>query len=163
MEYKIRQLFPKDKSEAEEEFSKIKATPHGIKIMSEKLSNIVLKIKDVDNKAANIIKQEMLARNGEAVISRDALYLGNEKSDVIIFVVDGKEEITSNDKLVAKMLQKANKEVIVAVNKIDDVKKTINIEIIKIAKCFDLCLLKSKNKKLKKTLFFIYKIQVVYL
>jgi GTPase len=53
--------------------------------------------------------------------------LAIDESDVIIFVVDGKEEITSNDKLVAKMLQKANKEVIVAVNKIDDVKYEQNI------------------------------------
>lgn len=85
MEYKIRQLFLKDKTEAEKEFAKIKATSHGIKIMSDKLLNLVLKIKKVDNKAANIIKQEMLSRNGEAVISRNSLYLGNEKSDIIIF------------------------------------------------------------------------------
>lgn len=85
MEYKIRQLFLNDKAEAEKEFARIKATPHGIRIMSEKLFNLVLKIKEVDNKAANIIKQEMLSRNGEAVLSRDSLYLGSEKSDIIIF------------------------------------------------------------------------------
>ncbi len=85
MEYKIRQLFPKNKAEAEEEFARIKATSHGIKIMSEKLFNLVLKISEVDNKAANIIKQEMLSRNGEAVLSRNSLYLGSEKSDIIIF------------------------------------------------------------------------------
>jgi dihydropteroate synthase len=85
MEYKIRQLFLKDKSEAEKEFARIKATSHGIRIMSEKLFNLVLKIKEVDNKAANIIKQEMLSRNGEAVISRESIYLGNGKSDIIIF------------------------------------------------------------------------------
>ena len=85
MEYKIRQLFLKDKSEAEKEFARIKATSHGIRIMSEKLFNLILKIKEVDNKAANIIKQEMLSRNGEAVISRESIYLGNGKSDIIIF------------------------------------------------------------------------------
>ena len=85
MEYKIRQLFLNDKAEAEKEFARIKAAPHGIRIMSEKLFNLVLKIKEVDNKAANIIKQEMLSRNGEAVLSRDSIYLGSEKSDIIIF------------------------------------------------------------------------------
>ncbi|MDD3521196.1 MAG: dihydropteroate synthase, partial [Actinomycetota bacterium] len=85
MEYKIRQIFLKDKAEAEKEFAKIDATTHGIKIMSDKLFNLVLKIKGVDNKAANIIKQEMLSRNGEAVLSRNSLYLGDEKSDIIIF------------------------------------------------------------------------------
>ncbi len=85
MDYKIRQLFLDSKAEAEKEFEKIKATRSGIRIMSGKLFNLVLKIKNVDDKASNIIKQEMLSRNGEAVISRDSLYLGDKKSDIIIF------------------------------------------------------------------------------
>ncbi|MBP3461733.1 MAG: ribosome biogenesis GTPase Der [Bacilli bacterium] len=41
------------------------------------------------------------------------------ESDIIVFVVDGKEGITSNDLVVKEMLQKTNKKVIVAINKID--------------------------------------------
>lgn len=42
-----------------------------------------------------------------------------EESDLIVFVVDAKEGITANDKVVKDMLLKSGKEVIVAVNKID--------------------------------------------
>lgn len=43
-----------------------------------------------------------------------------EESDVIVFVVDGKEGITSNDLLIRDMLRKSKKRVIVAINKIDN-------------------------------------------
>ena len=46
--------------------------------------------------------------------------IGIDESDVIIFVVDGKEGITSNDILIRDMLRKSNKKVIVAINKIDN-------------------------------------------
>lgn len=43
-----------------------------------------------------------------------------EEADVIVFVVDGKEEITSNDIAVRDLLIRSKKRVIVALNKIDD-------------------------------------------
>lgn len=46
--------------------------------------------------------------------------IGIMESDVVIFVVDGKEGITSNDMLIRDMLRKANKKTIVAINKIDN-------------------------------------------
>lgn len=46
-----------------------------------------------------------------------------EEADVILFVTDGLLGVTNDDILVAKMLRKAQKKVIVAVNKIDDVSK----------------------------------------
>ncbi len=46
-----------------------------------------------------------------------------DESDVIVFIVDGKEELTSNDYLVRDMLIKTNKKVIVVVNKLDNLKK----------------------------------------
>lgn len=42
-----------------------------------------------------------------------------EEADVIVFVVDAKVGITRDDRIVAKMLYKSNKPVIVAVNKVD--------------------------------------------
>lgn len=45
-----------------------------------------------------------------------------KESDVIVFVVDGREDITSNDLVVRDMLMKTNKKVIVAVNKLDNPK-----------------------------------------
>lgn len=41
------------------------------------------------------------------------------EADVIVFIVDGKEGITANDILIRDILRKANKKVIVAINKID--------------------------------------------
>ena len=43
-----------------------------------------------------------------------------EEADVIIFVVNGREGITSEDEMVARILQKSNKPIVLAVNKIDD-------------------------------------------
>lgn len=45
--------------------------------------------------------------------------LAIDEADVVIFVVDGKEGITSNDRIVRDMLIKSDKRVIVAINKVD--------------------------------------------
>lgn len=45
--------------------------------------------------------------------------LAIEEADVVLFVVDGKEGLTSNDYTVKEMLKKCNKKVIVIINKID--------------------------------------------
>lgn len=50
-----------------------------------------------------------------------------EESDVIVFVVDGLTDLTENDKAVAKILNRSNKKVIVAVNKIDNKERQDNI------------------------------------
>ncbi len=47
-----------------------------------------------------------------------------EESDAIIFVVDGKEGVTTNDTIIRDMLRKSNKKVVVAINKVDN--KTTN-------------------------------------
>lgn len=46
--------------------------------------------------------------------------IGIQESDVIIFVVDGKDGVTSNDLFIRDMLRKTNKRVVVAINKIDN-------------------------------------------
>lgn len=43
-----------------------------------------------------------------------------DEADIIIFVTDGKVGVTSDDRMVAKMLHKVKKPVILAVNKIDE-------------------------------------------
>ena len=53
--------------------------------------------------------------------------LAIDESDVIVFVIDGKNDLTSNDLLIANILQRVNKKVIVAVNKLDDEKHNNNI------------------------------------
>lgn len=43
-----------------------------------------------------------------------------EEADAIVFVVSGREEVTRDDEYIARLLQKTNKKIILAVNKIDD-------------------------------------------
>lgn len=50
-----------------------------------------------------------------------------EESDVIIFVVDGLEELNQNDYTIRDILMKSGKRVVVAVNKIDNQKRESNI------------------------------------
>ena len=53
--------------------------------------------------------------------------LAMDESDVIIFVIDGREDLTLNDFKIRDYLLKCNKKVIVAINKIDDKKHEENI------------------------------------
>ena len=50
-----------------------------------------------------------------------------EEADVIIFVVNGKMGLTDDDKYIARMLQKSDKPVVLAVNMIDDESRLPNI------------------------------------
>ena len=53
--------------------------------------------------------------------------LAINESDVVVFIVDGKEGITSNDIEVRNILRRSNKKVVVAINKIDNNKAMENI------------------------------------
>lgn len=46
-----------------------------------------------------------------------------DEADVIVFVLDGKEELNQNDFIIRDMLKKSNKRLILAVNKIDNEKR----------------------------------------
>ena len=50
-----------------------------------------------------------------------------EEADVIIFIVDGRSGLSNDDEYIARLLRKANKPIILAVNKIDDVSLIDNI------------------------------------
>lgn len=50
-----------------------------------------------------------------------------DESDVVIFIVDGKEGITTNDLVVRDILRRSNKKIIVAINKVDNKKTMENI------------------------------------
>ena len=50
-----------------------------------------------------------------------------DEADVIVFVVDGLEELNQNDFVIRDMLKKSGKKVIVAVNKLDNSKRDNNI------------------------------------
>jgi dihydropteroate synthase len=66
------------------EMKKIGASPPGIKIMTPKASFRAVKVEGLNFAAANIIKQEMLAHQGEAVTSRQVYSTKESVSDVLI-------------------------------------------------------------------------------
>ena len=49
-----------------------------------------------------------------------------DEADVIIFLCDGRTEVSDDDYLIARMLKKSNKPIILAVNKIDDISLAAN-------------------------------------
>ena len=53
--------------------------------------------------------------------------LAIDEADVVLFVVDGLEELDSSDLYIKDMLHKANKKVIVVVNKLDNAKRKENL------------------------------------
>jgi len=53
--------------------------------------------------------------------------LAIDEADVVVFVVDGKDGVTSNDIVVRDMLRRTDKKVIVAINKVDNKKHMDNI------------------------------------
>ncbi len=84
MGYKIRKLNLKTKKQGLEEFGKIGASLPGQHIMVNKISPLALKVKDVDVRAANILKQEMLSRGGDVVTSRQSLIKSEGLVNIII-------------------------------------------------------------------------------
>ena len=49
-----------------------------------------------------------------------------DEADVIVFLCDGRTEVSDDDYLIAKMLKKSGKPIILAVNKIDDISLSAN-------------------------------------
>ena len=62
----------------------VDCTDAGIAIMAEKAIFRVIKLTDVDTKAANILKQTMLSKGGDAAISRHCADLSQPVTDVIL-------------------------------------------------------------------------------
>ncbi len=84
MNFKIRSLSIKNQREGMKECEKIGSTSPGCGIMVRKIFPLSIKISDLSHPAANILKQEMLARGGDVITSADTLLGGKGKTDVII-------------------------------------------------------------------------------
>ena len=62
--------------------------------------------------------------NDEIIIQAN---IAIEEAEIILFVVDGLEELNQNDYVIRDILMKSGKRVIVVVNKLDNVKREENI------------------------------------
>lgn len=81
---KATELNLKNKEAIEKEFKRIGVYPQGIEIMTPKFQFKIIKLKELDSRAANIIKQEMLSAGGEAALSKDAVENTGKATDVLL-------------------------------------------------------------------------------
>ncbi|HEY4715956.1 MAG TPA: dihydropteroate synthase [bacterium] len=70
--------------EAKNELKAVDVASVGIELMAPKMLNLNIKLKSVPLKTANILKQEMLSIGGDAAVSKGALDLSVDSSDVIL-------------------------------------------------------------------------------
>lgn len=71
-------------ADAARELKEIGADDAGIAIMLTKALFRAVKVHGVDTRAANILKQEMLARGGDVAVARDVITLKDARTDAII-------------------------------------------------------------------------------
>ncbi len=69
---------------AQEELKSLRVAAQGVKIMSPKAIHRVIKISGIDARAANIIKQEMLSRGGEAAVPWDLYKMDKKEVNMIL-------------------------------------------------------------------------------
>jgi len=74
----------RDEEEAKKEIERIGSGKEGIEIMAPKAIHRVIMIEGIDCKAANILKQEILAVDGECAVSWDAILSKEENSPVLL-------------------------------------------------------------------------------
>lgn len=72
-------------ADARKEMERIGCHKKGIEIMAPKAVFKVIKIKNLSATAANILKQDMLSRGGDAATSRGTIDQTDENTDVILF------------------------------------------------------------------------------
>jgi len=71
-------------NDIKEEMEKIGVAPYGIKIMLPKALPFLIKLKNIDFRAAHILKQEMLSLDGEAALPRGTLDGSEERTSAIL-------------------------------------------------------------------------------
>lgn len=84
MEFGIEVITSPDQRTIREEMERIGVSPEGIDIMAPKAQFFIVKISGISGAAASILKQEMLAKGGEAAVSREAARLGETPGEVLL-------------------------------------------------------------------------------
>ncbi|MFZ5650564.1 MAG: dihydropteroate synthase [Bacillota bacterium] len=80
----VRNLVIQNKGQAAREITAVGADAAGCRLMAPKAVHRVLKISGLSPKQANIIKQEMLGKGGEAAVCRGVIDCTAERSDVLV-------------------------------------------------------------------------------
>ncbi len=73
-----------DQKDAKRELNLIGADPNSYAIMAPKMQHVNIKIKDLDVRAANVLKQEMLSKGAEAAVAKWASSFSEPTTDVIL-------------------------------------------------------------------------------
>lgn len=84
MGFVVRNLEVKNLAQARAEIAAVGADPVGVGLMAPKAVHRVLKISGLNPRQANILKQEMLARGGEAAVHRGVIEGAVEATEVIL-------------------------------------------------------------------------------
>lgn len=80
----VRNIVILNKEQAIKEIALVGADKTGVLLMAPKAVHRVLKISGLSSKQANIIKQEMLSRGGEAAVSRGVVIGSEEKRAILV-------------------------------------------------------------------------------
>jgi dihydropteroate synthase len=82
--FNVRVLEINNLKEAQIELSKVNCDKMGIRIMSNKAVFRIMKLENVSTKDANLLKQTLLAKGGEAAVGRGTADLSVEYTDVLL-------------------------------------------------------------------------------
>lgn len=84
MLYNLRVVEIRNREEAKRFIADVGADPRGVAWMTPKAVFRVLKVDNLSSRAANILKQEMLSKGGEAAVHHDAGDFAAEKTSVLL-------------------------------------------------------------------------------
>ena len=88
MEYVLWSIDFANVREVKKEIKAVGSTPPGQNLMAPKGVIRVIKVKNLSTKAANILKQELLAKGGDCAASRETLDLAAPTTDVLCFATE---------------------------------------------------------------------------
>lgn len=91
-----RVIYINNREEAYREIVTIGADEQGAKLMAAKAVQRVLKLKDIPVKSANIIKQEMLSKGGEAAVNRGTIDYSVATTDIILMGTERQLQLLCN-------------------------------------------------------------------
>jgi dihydropteroate synthase len=84
LSFSVRNINVSNLKEAQQEITKVGSDSAGCRWMAPKAVHRVLKVSGLEPKQANIIKQEMLSRGGEAAVARGTVDGSIDKTDVLL-------------------------------------------------------------------------------